>query len=291
MHCVRKFVRLDRPWAVLLSYSALTTLHSAAADTKTSLPDREVLPAAVEHEFPGLADKVAKATGIKLVLISPGTFLMGSPDGSPSESGADEHPQTKVTLTKPYWLGATDVTQSQFLRVMGENPSVFKGSDNPVDTVTWVEAFEYCQKLTDREKAAGRLPQGYAYRLPTEAQWEYACRAGTSGAQYGNLDEVAWYSGNSNGTTHPVGRKQPNAWGLYDMVGNISQWCLDWLGNYPGGSVSNPVGPSSGSVHIKRGGSWGETAYFCSYANRGGDNPDVLGHSWIGFRLALAPSQ
>jgi formylglycine-generating enzyme required for sulfatase activity len=231
-----------------------------------------------------VGERISGATGIKLVLISPGTLLMGGPDDN-----FDKQPLTKVTLTRYYWLGATDVTQAQYEDVTGENPSTFKGNELPVETVGWDDAMEFCQKLTKREHGAGRLPEGYAYTLPTEAQWEYACRAGTTGPRYGKLEDIAWYSGNSDQTTHPVCRKQPNAWGLYDMIGNVWQWCFDWHGNYPGGDVSDPTGPSVGSDHICRGGSWGNTAAYCSSDYRDGDDPDVLGHSWAGFRVALAP--
>lgn len=171
--------------------------------------------------------QVAAATGIQLVPISAGTFLMGSPS---EEAGhlANEGPQTKVTLTRDFFLGATTVTQAQWLAVMGSNPSVFKGDDRPVERVSWNDAVDYCKKLTEGERAAGRLPAGFSYTLPTEAQWEYACRAGTTGPRAGDLDAMVWYARNSGNTTHPVATKQPNSWGLYDMNGNVMQRCC-WL--------------------------------------------------------------
>jgi len=243
---------------------------------------------ATHPEFLALAQKVNEATGIKLVLITPGTFLMGSPSGEKDRS-SDEGPQTQVTLTKFYWLGATGVTQGQYQAVMGNNPSDFKnvGADAPVENVSWNDAMAFCRKLTEREKAVGRLPEGYVYTLPTEAQWEYACRAGTTGARYGNLDDIAWYFGNSGNTTHPVGQKQPNAWGLSDMIGNVWQWCSDWYGTYPGGSVSDPIGPASGPDRVRRGGSWSGTAGNCRSAIRAWLAPGYR-FNFLGFRLALS---
>ena len=171
---------------------------------------------------------------------------------------------------------------------MGSNPSQFKGSDRPVEHVSYDDALEFCRKLTARERAAGRLPSGYEYTLPTEAQWEYACCAGTSGDYAGSLDSMGWYDGNSGGQTHPVAQKQPNAWGLYDMHGNVWEWCRDWYaGSLPGGTVRDPVGPSSGSFRVRRGGSWSLAASICRSANRSRFGPGRRGIS-LGFRLALS---
>jgi formylglycine-generating enzyme required for sulfatase activity len=172
---------------------------------------------------------------------------------------------------------------------MGTNPSHFTaaGREAPVEQVSWDDATAFCAKLTDREKAAGRLPTGYAYTLPTEAQREYACRAGTEGPFAGDLDSIAWYGPNSGGTTHPVGMKQPNAWGLYDMEGNVWERCRDWYGPYPGGDLTNPAGPSSGSIRVIRGGSWGNDAAYCRSAYRPYDEPGDRG-TYVGFRLALS---
>jgi formylglycine-generating enzyme required for sulfatase activity len=145
----------------------------------------------------------------------------------------------------------------------------------------------FCKKLTEREKAAGRLPTGYTYTLPTEAQWEYACRAGTTGDFAGYQDVMAWYSSNSGGTTHSVGTKQPNAWGLYDMHGNVEEWCLDWYAKYSSDAVTDPVGPASGSSRVIRGGSWGLDAASCRSAIRYDYEPGNR-VSDVGFRLALS---
>ena len=219
---------------------------------------------------------------LEMVHIGPGTFTMGSDNGAD-----DQKPQTRVTLTHGYWLGKTEVTQGQWVALMGINPSSFKGTDRPVEQVSWSDAIEFCRKLTDRERTAGRLPEDYEYTLPTEAQWEYACRAGTTEDNAGNLDAIAWYHQNSGVTTHPVGQKQANAWGLYDMHGNVWEWCLDWYGNYPGGSVRDPTGPASGPDRVNRGGSWSSLAIRCRSASRYGSDPgDRL--DGLGFRLALS---
>lgn len=172
---------------------------------------------------------------------------------------------------------------------MGNNPSNLKGGNLPVETVDWAEAMEYCRKLSERERSAGRLPEGYIHTLPTEAQWEYACRAGTTGEYAGNLDAMGWYANNSGNSTKPVGTKQANAWGLHDMHGDVYGCCLDWNGNYPGGSVTDPTGPSSGSSRVFRGGSWDAVAGYCRSANRDKVWLDNR-YNFLGFRLALAPS-
>jgi formylglycine-generating enzyme required for sulfatase activity len=220
---------------------------------------------------------------LEMAYIRPGTFTMGSENGD-----SDEKPLTRVTLTKGYWLGKTEVTQGQYEALMGANPSNFKnaGRDAPVEQVSWDEAMQFCRKLTERERQAGRLPDGYEYTLPTEAQWEYACRAGTTADYAGNLDAMAWYNQNSGNTTHPVAQKQANAWGLYDMHGNVWEWCRDWYGNYQGGSVTDPTGPTSGSFRVYRGGGWDLDAGCCRSAVRFGYVPGGRGDD-LGFRLAL----
>ena len=231
--------------------------------------------------------------GLELMPIPAGSFTMGSTDGE-----IDERPRTQVRLTQAFWLGKTEVTQGQWESIMGSNPSYFKnaGTNAPVEHVSYDRALAFCGKLTERERAAGRLPEGYEYTLPTEAQWEYACRAGTTGDYAGSLDLLSWYKGNSGETTHAVAQKQANAWGLYDMHGNVWEWCSNWYADtLPGGTVTDPVGPASGREHVHRGGSCGNTASECRSAYRGWNQPGFLyaniGLSYIaiGFRLALAP--
>lgn len=232
--------------------------------------------------------RVIDGLKLELIWIEPGSFMMGSP---PDEEERDkaEGPQTRVTLTRGFWLGKTEVTQAAYEAVAGVNPSRFQevGPDAPVERVSWLQAMEFCAKLNERERAAGRLPDGYAYTLPTEAQWEYACRAGTTGAYAGPLDAMAWYQDNSDGRTHRVATKAPNAWGIHDMSGNVLEWCRDWFGSYPGGAVTDPTGPRSGHFRMARGGSWRVEARVCRPACRAGGSPGREDYT-IGFRVALS---
>ena len=230
------------------------------------------------------------AASVALLWVPPtlgGGFSMGSPAGEEYRSNDDT--QHTVNLTKGFWFGRTEVTQGQWEAVMESNPSEFKGSNLPVENVSWKDSMAFCRKLTERERAAGRLPDGYEYTLPTEAQWEYACRAGSVGAYAGDLDAIAWYGNNSGNRTHPAGTKLPNAWGLYDMHGNVWEWCRDWYGDYPGGTVTDPAGPSQGSLRVCRGGSWYNVASRCRSALRDGYYPGYRIYD-LGFRLVLAPA-
>ena len=210
-------------------------------------------------------------------------------------------------------MGKYEVTQGEYLAVMGSNPSYFNGArrvidygtdlTRPVETVSWGDATKYCAQLTQRERAAGRIGTNSVYRLPTEAEWEYACRGWTStGFSYGddpgytNLTNYAWYSANSDGQTHPVGQKLPNPWGLYDMHGNVMEWCQDWQAGYPGGIAVDPRGPGTGSFRVIRGGyfSIGFAWCFardCRSAVRQSGYPDVGYSDCVGFRVVLAPGQ
>lgn len=250
----------------------------------------QAAPAVVESATPPEGGKplILADLGLELLPIPAGTFTMGSP-ANESGRGSDEGPQTQVTL-REFWLGKTEVTQAQWLAVMGKNLSHFKGPTLPVERVSWDEAMTFCRKLTERERVAGRLPEGYAYQLPTEAQWEYACRAGTTGAYAGSLDAMAWYGANSGFRTQPVATKQANAWGLHDMHGNVWEWCLARYANrLPGGSTSEPRGAASGVFRVRRGGGWYDSAGHCRSARRSGGTPDFRSFS-LGLRLALTPS-
>ena len=182
-----------------------------------------------------------------MLWVKHGAFMMG-----------DKGKQHHVPLTKGFYLGKYEVTQAQWERVMGNNPSKFKGADRPVEHVSWNDVVEFCKKLTEMEKKAGRVPQGMSYQLPTEAQWEYACRAGTS-TMYSWGDSIsssnANYDENVDETT-PVGKYPANPWGFHDMHGNVWEWCADWYADYPSGSVTDPIGPASGSSRVIRGASW-----------------------------------
>jgi len=223
---------------------------------------------------------------LEMVPIPAGSFMMGNVGGSYTES-----PKTQVKISRPYWLAKTEVTQMQWTALMGSNPSKFRGLDLPVEQVSWDEVMEYCRKLTERERVAGRLPAGYIYSLPTEAQWEYACRAGTTGdyGGTGRSDDMGWSERNSGGSTKPVGAKQANAWGLHDMHGNVWEWCLDrYVDRHPGGSVTDPTGPPAGSLRVFRGGSWVTYHAFCTSTRREREKPDYRNPN-LGFRLALTP--
>jgi formylglycine-generating enzyme required for sulfatase activity len=219
---------------------------------------------------------------MKMVLIRPGKFLMGSPD-SEQDRYARECPQHAVTISNPFYLGATEVTQAQYQAVMGTNPSHFRGPTNPVETVSWYDAAEFCKKLAEKT--------GQPVRLPTEAEWEYASRAGSktrfcSGDSDDELAKYAWHWGNSEWKPHPVGRKKPNAWGLYDMHGNVEEWCADWYGEYPKGPATDPSGPASGYARVVRGGSFfyvGTGPFRC--ADRGSPAPAARNYT-LGFRCA-----
>ena len=200
----------------------------------------------------------------------------------------NEKPAHPVTLTKPFYMGKFSVTQEQYQSVMGSNPSQFKGNRNPVEMVSWDDAQAFCKKLS--EQTAEMV------RLPTEAEWEFACRAGTrtaysSGDSESDLARVAWYSANSKSTTHPVGQKEANAFELYDMHGNVWQWCLDFYGEdyYGKSEAENPQGPTQGAWRLLRGGSWGFTPMYCRSANRIRNLP-VNRDGNIGFRVVLVPS-
>ena len=241
------------------------------------------------------------ATGypiLNMVWILPGTFIMGSPS-TELDRQSNEGPQTVVTLTKGFWMGQHPVTQGEYLAVTGSNPSQFTGDlSRPVELVSWFNAINFCYTLTQQEQSAGRLPAGWVYRLPTEAEWEYCCRAlnnsrfyfGDDPGDSASLTNYAWYYVNSGGSTQPVGKLLPNAWGLVDMAGNVWEWCQDWYGAYPGGSVTNPQGAVSGSTRVFRGGSWDGGAANCRSAQRNGGSP-TYANDYFGFRVVLAPGQ
>jgi formylglycine-generating enzyme required for sulfatase activity len=254
----------------------------------------------------------------KMAWIPCGTFTMGSPASEPARY-SDEGPQTQVTLSQGFWMGKYLVTQADYLSVVGSNPSLFTAANGygtdlsrPVEQVSWNDAVAYCAALTAREQTAGRLPAGWVYRLPTEAEWEYACRAGTTTPfHYGNelrsgmanfdgyweyppCGGSTYYCYNPSGIylsrTTSVGSYAPNAWGLYDMHGNVWEWCRDWYGSYLGGSVTDPQGPASGWYRVFRGGCWGTYGRCCRSAYRFSIYPS----GWfdcMGFRVVLAPGQ
>ena len=237
-----------------------------------------------------------KDINLEMIYCPAGSFMMGSPS---NELGRDtDEKEHKVTISMPFYIGKYEVTQKEYESVMKENPSKFKGDNNPVECVSWYDAMEFCNKLN--KKYANIIPHGYKFDLPTEAQWEYACRARTktslnSGKNITsendscyNLDEVGWYSYNSNNTTHEVGQKKPNAWGIYDMHGNVWEWCRDWKADYRTSVKVDPTGPNSGSDRVVRGGSWSSDSTLCRSAYRYfgyGISP----RDTFGFRVVLVP--
>ena len=231
-------------------------------------------------------------TGMQFVKVQAGTFTMGC-TSEQSDCWNDEKPAHRVTLTQDYYLGKYEVTQAQWRKVMGSNPSKFKNCDNcPVERVSWDDIQEFLVKLN---AATGTKGTSKNYRLPTEAEWEYAARGGhkatsTKYAGSNDIDEVAWYNDNSGYKTHPVGQKAANELGLYDMTGNVCEWCADWYGSsyYSSSSQTDPKGPSSGQFRVLRGGSWRYYARGCRVSNRDAGTPDYSYNSRAGFRLCLS---
>ncbi len=230
------------------------------------------------------------ALQMKFCWCPPGNFLMGSPKG---EAGRlpFESPQVKVVLTQGFWMGKCEVTQDEWERVMCTKPSRFHGAKTlPVENINWPDATKFAALLTERELARGSIPPGWEFRLPTEAQWEYACRAGTTTAySFGptteGLGDHMWYGYNSEIRTHEVGRRKPNHWGLHDMHGNVWEWCRDWFQNkLPGGT--DPEVKEVGTGRVIRGGGWEATAHLCRTAFRSGVVPDEATHR-LGFRVAI----
>ena len=213
--------------------------------------------------------------GMEFAWIPAGDFRMGS---TSSDAFDDQRPVTRVRISRGFWLGKHEVTQAEWQAVMGTNPSRFSGCGRcPVETVSWNDAQGFIGRLNAR--GGGR------YRLPTEAEWEYAARAGTSGDRYAaNVDAIAWCGEGLDGSTHPVGQKVPNAFGLHDMLGNVYEWVQDWYGGYPGGSLTDPRGPGSGSNRVYRGGSWLNVARSCRASDRNNSAPGSRDGS-LGFRL------
>jgi formylglycine-generating enzyme required for sulfatase activity len=231
---------------------------------------------------------ISNSIGMKFVYIPPGTFIMGSPKNEPGRS--DDETQHEVTLTRGFYIQTTEVTQEQWERVMDNNPAIFKdcGENCPVEYVSWHDVQRFIEKLNTKESTK-------RYRLPTEAEWEYACRAGTQTAfSFGNdkdtLSDYGWHRFNSRKPTHPVGWKEPNLWGLHDMHGNVAEWCQDSYDDYPSQNVTDPTRPSEGYGRVLRGGSCNDFAENCRAAFRNSIGPGFeLNH--VGFRLVCLPGQ
>jgi len=234
------------------------------------------------------APRITNSIGQTFVLIPAGTFMMGSPKDEPKRY--DDERRHRVTITKAFYMQTTEVTQKQWETVMGNNPSRFKGDNLPVEKVSWRDVQEFIEKLNRKEKTN-------KYRLPTESEWEYACRAGTTTPFYagrcistdqanynGNYPMPGCSKGKFRGKTVNVGSFSPNAWGLYDMHGNVYEWCADWYGKYPRGPVTDPTGPTKGAGRVNRGGSW----YYGAGSARSAIRWTIPGYgdNYLGFRVA-----
>lgn len=231
---------------------------------------------------------------LSLIWISPGTFKMGSHKDDVGYDPLEDEALFQGTLTKGFWLGQYPVTQAQWQSVISQNPSRFlllNSMNHPVENISWYDSLHYCEQLNGL--FSNELPAKYQFSLPTEMQWEYACRAGTLSSFYtgdseSDLARAAWYAGNSADQTHPVGEKSPNAWGLYDMHGNVFEWCYDTSAPYPKMPVIDWVGKGMGITRVLRGGGWSESysSGGLRSASRGGAPPETK-QPWIGFRICL----
>jgi formylglycine-generating enzyme required for sulfatase activity len=230
---------------------------------------------------------LGKGVKMEFVLIKPGTFIMGSPKGQAriqSDGPIPGHPQHKVTLTKAFYMGKCEVTQEQYMQLMKKNPSTFKGKNLPVNKVKWGDAQAFCKKLGEG--------QGKSVRLPTEAEWEYSCRAGTTSTWYWGEDNApmldhAWVRENAAKKTHPVGTKAPNPWGLHDMFGNVSEWVSDLNGKYSKQPVTDPKGPDKGNAHIFRGGGFLLRQKVPRPGDRASQPSNKRPWAFVGFRAAM----
>ncbi len=245
------------------------------------LPLRKQVDREIENARAALEVKPAlKSIEIEFVAISAGKFMMGCSPGD-SQCNDWENPCHEVTISRGFELGKYEVTQGQWVRVMGNNPSYYKGDDRlPVEEVSWNDAQAFIVKLN-------ALNDPYRYRLPTEAEWEYAARGDTAGPYYGNLDAIAWFDSNSGAEkTHQVGQKQPNRYGLFDMLGNVREWCSDWFGEryYGSSPAADPKGPASGQSRVLRFGSWADDSRGARVSDRNGYVPGYR-NSDVGFRV------
>jgi formylglycine-generating enzyme required for sulfatase activity len=267
---------LNGPWLLL------TNSIVGASDTE--------FPSPIGTDFSGFYRVLQKNTPsgpLGFVWIPPGTFMMGSPSSEPDRN-ADESQHT-VIFTGGLWMSDHEVIQSEYESITGVNPSYFKDQNRPVENVNWQEAVAYCNVLTKKEQGLGLITMQQSYRLPTEAEWEYAARSGATGAQYGELNDIAWWAGNSGYPTRLVKQKNPNNWGLYDMIGNVSEWCLDDYYVYPKEPTTDPAASSGFTLtHIFRGGSIYDNRAGCRFSSRASTFQSVR-HEGRGFRVVLNP--
>ena len=233
---------------------------------------------------PEITEYTVGGVTFKMVEVEGGTFTMGATAEQGSVASSDEKPTHQVTLSS-FSIGQTEVTQELWQAVMGSNPSEFSGTNLPVELVSWNECQEFITKLN--------LMTGKNFRLPTEAEWEYAARGGNQSKGYkyagsNTADNVAWIHENADWTTHPVATKAPNELGIYDMSGNVYEWCSDWYGSYSADAQTNPTGPASGDERVCRGGAWDYDEWCCRVSLRGSLNPEEDRYNFLGLRLALS---
>ena len=258
-----------------------TQTTTTTSTKKRSEIKKQTTPSRSETKKPNISSVLQTLIG-NMVSVEGGTFWMGGTSEQGSDAYDDEKPTHQVTLSS-FSIGKYEVTQEEWQAVMGSNPSNFKGARLPVECVSWEDCQEFIRRLNQLT--------GKRFRLPTEAEWEYAARGGNRSRGYkyagsDNLSSVAWYTDNSGSATHPVGQKSPNELGLYDMSGNVWEWCQDWYGSYSSGSQTNPAGPNSGSRRVCRGGCWNSSARYCRSSRRNYYTPSYRNGS-LGLRLAL----
>jgi len=271
------------PWRVFDSLYAKAGRDPSDRETRLPVPGgNETLSNAHQSLLPELMVDLGNGVTLEMLLVPPGEFTMGSPS-----SEDNQKPPHRVRITRPFYLGKHEVTQEQWTAITGSNPSTVQGAKYPVESISWMDCQEFLRQLNARVAASER-----GFRLPTEAEWEYACRAGTT-TRYGfgddvqRLSEYAWYDGSSGLSIQPVGQKKPNLWGLYDMHGNAAEWCADWYSDqyYAQSPTDNPQGAARGKKRITRGGRANTSAYSCESAFRGAGLPENRGYA-TGFRLA-----
>ena len=279
-------VEKNRTYVLVLNQMGMSSNPADVSTTASTVSVSPVqVPAVPSNTISDDAITIPVKDGIciEMVKVEGGTFMMGA-TSEMKNPNSNEKPVHQVTLTNDYYMGKYEVTQALWQAVMGSNPSEYKGDNLPVETVSWNDCQKFISKLNSLT--------GRKFRLPTEAEWEYAARGGkkSRGYQYSGsrkISDVAWYEGNSRSKTHPVGRKQANELGIYDMSGNVWEWCSDWYGSYSSSSQTNPMGSDSGAKRVRRGGSWCYIARICRSSYRYGDAPDCRG-LYLGLRLALS---
>ncbi|MFC1793565.1 formylglycine-generating enzyme family protein [Planctomycetota bacterium] len=287
--------RLEEYWLVDgrdMSFDNFKLVSDPGQTTDPNAPPRKLIGYRVRQDnfgkFTPKEKTIDMGNGVimEFVLIPAGKFEMGSPS-TESDRGNNEGPVHWVIISRPFYMGKYEVTQEQYYVVAKYKPSRFKQEGRPVENVSWDQADRFCRKLSEMK--------GGTYRLPTEAEWEYACRAGSQGIfcfgggiTYSQIEQYAWYSKNSDSATHPVGEKKPNSFGLYDMHGNVWEWCGDWYADnyYNHGVMIDPPGPQNGKSRVLRGGSWLYGARYCRSANRIDLDPYYI-RNHVGFRVVL----